>query len=109
MELPRSITRLANPSLSLASPMGCCSQVLRLQPGQQAEEADVQFAANLSCFFSKARHSTETLVDYTSPKNISRARGGYLGMVNIKQNSSVYTVWARPADVSELAEASAQL
>jgi hypothetical protein len=91
------------------SPTCWCPQVLRLQPGQQADEADVQFAADLSCYFSKARHSTETLVDYTSPKNISRARGGYLGMVNIKQEGSVYTIWARPADVSELAEASAQL
>jgi len=84
------------------------SQVLRLQPGQEAADADVQFAANLSCFFSKARNSTETVVDYTSPKHISRARGGYLGMVSIKQGSSVYTIWARPGDVSEVAEASAQ-
>ena len=51
---------------------------------------------------------TTTVVDYTSPKNISRARGGYLGMVSIKQGSSVYTIWARPGDVSEVAEASAQ-
>ena len=48
---------------------------------------------------------TTTVVDYTSPKNISRARGGYLGMVSIKQGSSVYTIWARPGDVSEVAAA----
>ena len=83
-------------------------QVLRLQPGQEAEDADVQFAADLSCFFSKARGSTQSVVDYTSPKNIARARGGHLGMVTIKQEGSVYTIWARPGDVREVAEAPQQ-
>lgn len=44
--------------------------LLRLQAGQEPSEEDVQFAANLAAYFSRARGSTQSLVDCVSPKYV---------------------------------------
>ncbi|CAN0141838.1 unnamed protein product [Ectocarpus sp. 6 AP-2014] len=55
--------------------------LLRLDPGQEAEDDDLAFAADVAAFFSKARQSASTPVDYISPKMVKKLGGGGPGMV----------------------------
>ncbi|CAM9534860.1 unnamed protein product [Ectocarpus sp. 12 AP-2014] len=55
--------------------------LLRLDPGQEAEDDDLAFAADVAVFFSKARQSASTPVDYISPKMVKKLGGGGPGMV----------------------------
>ncbi|CBN77904.1 conserved unknown protein [Ectocarpus siliculosus] len=55
--------------------------LLRLDPGQEVEDDDLAFAADVAAFFSKARQSASTPVDYISPKMVKKLGGGGPGMV----------------------------
>lgn len=67
--------------------------LLRLEPGTAAEEADLQFAANLAAYYSRARQSEQVPVVYTEPKYVYKPKGAKPGMVVYKQER---IIWGRP-------------
>jgi predicted ribosome quality control (RQC) complex YloA/Tae2 family protein len=69
--------------------------LLRLPPGNHPEDVDLQFTANLSAYFSRARQSDQVPVIYTEPRHVYKPKGAKPGMV-IYQKERVY--WGRPRD-----------
>ncbi|MEG4147963.1 NFACT RNA binding domain-containing protein [Microcoleus sp. Pol12B5] len=67
--------------------------LLRLEPGTVAEETDLQFAADMTAYYSRARHSEQVPVVYTEPKYVYKPKGAKPGMVVYKQER---IVWGRP-------------
>ncbi|MCC3404795.1 MAG: NFACT family protein [Microcoleus sp. PH2017_10_PVI_O_A] len=67
--------------------------LLRLTPGTVAEETDLQFAADMTAYYSRARHSEQVPVVYTEPKYVYKPKGAKPGMVVYKQER---IVWGRP-------------
>ena len=67
--------------------------LLRLKPGTVAEETDLQFAADMTAYYSRARHSEQVPVVYTEPKYVYKPKGSKPGMVVYKQER---IVWGRP-------------
>jgi predicted ribosome quality control (RQC) complex YloA/Tae2 family protein len=67
--------------------------LLRLQPGTVAEDKDLQFAANLAAYYSRARQSEQVPVVYTEPKHIYKPRGAKPGTVIYKQER---ILWGQP-------------
>lgn len=67
--------------------------LLRLDPGAVAEEADLQFAADIASYYSQARESDRVPVVYTQPKNVYKPKGAKPGMAIYKQET---IVWGRP-------------
>lgn len=67
--------------------------LLRLKPGTVAEEADLQFVADLTAYYSRARHSEQVPVVYTEPKYVYKPKGAKPGMVVYKQER---IIWGRP-------------
>lgn len=67
--------------------------LLRLKPGTVAEEADLQFVADLAAYYSRARHSEQVPVVYTEPKHVYKPKGAKPGMVVYKQER---IIWGRP-------------
>ena len=57
--------------------------ILRQQPGQEASDEDLQYAADLAAFHSKLRTGGKVNVSFTSPKFVRKPSGGRLGMVTI--------------------------
>ncbi len=72
--------------------------LLRLEPGSVADDADLQFAANMSAFYSRARQSDQVPVIYTQPKYVYKPKGAKPGMVVYKQER---VIWGRPQDAAE--------
>ncbi len=71
--------------------------LLRLEPGAIADQADLQYAADLSAFYSRARQSEQVPVVYTEPKYVYKPKGAKPGMVVYKQER---VIWGRPLDGS---------
>ena len=67
--------------------------LLRLDPGAVASEADLQFTANLTAYYSQARESEQVPVTYTKPKDVYKPKGAKPGMV-IYKNETV--IWGKP-------------
>ncbi|MEG4960737.1 MULTISPECIES: NFACT RNA binding domain-containing protein [unclassified Microcoleus] len=67
--------------------------LLRLKPGTVAEETDLQFAADMTAYYSRARNSEQVPVVYTEPKYVYKPKGAKPGMVVYKQER---IVWGRP-------------
>lgn len=67
--------------------------LLRLKPGTVAEETDLQFAADMTAYYSRARHSEQVPVVYTEPKYVYKPKGAKPGMVVYKQER---ILWGRP-------------
>jgi len=67
--------------------------LLRLEPGKVAEEADLQFTANLAAYFSRARQSDQVPVVYTQPKHVYKPKGTKPGLVIYKQET---IIWGQP-------------
>ena len=79
--------------------------VLKLPAGREAQDADMQFCADLAAFFSRERGATKTAVSYTDPKHLKRAPGGRLGAVIMTQER----VWTgRPGDGQKVAAAAGE-
>ncbi|MTJ53105.1 fibronectin-binding domain-containing protein [Anabaena sp. UHCC 0253] len=70
--------------------------LLRLEPGTVAEEADLQFTANLAAYFSRARQSDQVPVVYTQPKHVYKPKGTKPGLVVYKQET---IIWGKPQSV----------
>ncbi|MEP6519051.1 Rqc2 family fibronectin-binding protein [Microcoleus vaginatus] len=73
--------------------------LLRLKPGTVAEETDLQFAADMTAYYSRARHSEQVPVVYTEPKYVYKPKGAKPGMVVYKQER---IVWGRPQQAPAL-------
>ena len=67
--------------------------LLRLEPGAIAEETDLQFAADLAAYYSRARESDQVPVVYTQPKHIYKPKGAKPGIAIYKQEK---IIWGRP-------------
>lgn len=67
--------------------------LLRLEPGTVPEETDLQFVADLTAYYSRARQSEQVPVVYTEPKYVYKPKGAKPGMVVYKQEK---VIWGRP-------------
>lgn len=67
--------------------------LLRVTPGAVAEEADLQFAADMTAYYSKGRLSEQVPVVYTEPKFVYKPKGAKPGMVVYKHER---IIWGRP-------------
>lgn len=68
--------------------------LMRIDPGVEVSDADMQFAADLAAYFSKARGSGQVPVIWTSPKYLKRVVGGGPGMVHVSKEK---VLWGRPS------------
>jgi predicted ribosome quality control (RQC) complex YloA/Tae2 family protein len=64
--------------------------LLRLEPGAAAEETDLQFAADLVSYYSRARQSDRVPVVYTEPKHVYKPRGAKPGMAIYKHERIIW-------------------
>jgi predicted ribosome quality control (RQC) complex YloA/Tae2 family protein len=72
--------------------------LLRLVPGSVPEDADLQYAANVTAYHSRARHSPQVPVIYTKPRHVYKPKGTPPGMVIYKQEQ---VIWGQPQAVME--------
>ncbi len=72
--------------------------LLRLHPGVPPETADLQFAADLAAYHSRARQSEQAPVVYTEPKHVYKPKGTPPGMVVYKQER---ILWGQPQRLSQ--------
>ncbi|PRW59758.1 ferrous iron transporter A [Chlorella sorokiniana] len=63
--------------------------LMRVPAGQQPEAADLQFAADLAAWFSKARTDGKVDVTMCDPKHISKPTGAKPGQVMVRKESTV--------------------
>ncbi len=77
--------------------------LLKLPPGSVAEAEDLQAAADLAAYFSKARLSDHVPVVYTRPKHVFKPKGALPGMVIYRHEK---VIWAQPtrSDLLTLAQ-----
>ncbi|MEB3829384.1 Rqc2 family fibronectin-binding protein [Phormidium sp. CCY1219] len=71
--------------------------LLRLDPGAVADKADLQFAADVTGYFSRARQSDRVPVVYTEPKHVYKPKGAKPGMVIYKHER---IIWGRPQQLA---------
>ena len=57
--------------------------MLRVAPGEAADEREIEQAAALAAYFSKARGSTAVDVVVTERRNVSRIKGAPRGLVKL--------------------------
>jgi predicted ribosome quality control (RQC) complex YloA/Tae2 family protein len=67
--------------------------LLRIPPGKVAEEVDLQFAADLAAYYSRARQSEQVSVVCTQPKYVYKPKGAKPGMVIYKRET---ILWGHP-------------
>ncbi|MBD2138466.1 NFACT family protein [Anabaena sp. FACHB-1237] len=70
--------------------------LLRLEPGKAAEEADLEYTANLAAYFSRARQSEQVPVVYTQPNRVYKPKGTKPGLVVYKQEK---IIWGKPGTI----------
>ncbi|WP_017718706.1 Rqc2 family fibronectin-binding protein [Kamptonema formosum] len=69
--------------------------LLRLPAGAAPEEADLQFAADVTAHYSRAREAAQVPVVYTEPKHVYKPKGAKPGMVVYKHER---ILWGRPQE-----------
>ncbi len=67
--------------------------LLRLEPGAVASETDLQWAADIAAYHSRARESEQAPVVYTEPKHVYKPKGAQPGMVIYKKER---IIWGHP-------------
>lgn len=67
--------------------------LLRLEPGAVASETDLQWAADITAYHSRARESEQAPVVYTEPKHVYKPKGAQPGMVIYKKER---IIWGHP-------------
>lgn len=77
--------------------------LLRLEAGSVAEPEDMQFAANMAAYYSRARQSHQVPVIYTESKNVYKPKGAKPGMVIYKHEQ---VIWGQPQSVKDQAHGS---
>jgi predicted ribosome quality control (RQC) complex YloA/Tae2 family protein len=72
--------------------------LLRIPPGEVAQEQDLQFAANAIAYYSRGRNSQAVPVIYTQPKHVYKPKGSKPGMVIYKHEQ---LIWGYPHQLEE--------
>lgn len=72
--------------------------LLRLEAGAVPEPGDMQFAANMAAYYSRARQSHQVPVIYTESKNVYKPKGAKPGMVIYKHEQ---VIWGQPQSVKD--------
>jgi predicted ribosome quality control (RQC) complex YloA/Tae2 family protein len=72
--------------------------LLRLAAGAVPEPEDLQFAANMAAYYSRARQSHQVPVIYTESKHVYKPKGAKPGMVVYKQEQ---IIWGQPQQVCQ--------
>lgn len=72
--------------------------LLRLEPGAVAEEADLEYTANLAAYFSRGRESEQVPVVYTQPNRVYKPKGAKPGLVVYKQET---IIWGKPGIIGD--------
>ncbi|HEY9624862.1 MAG TPA: NFACT family protein [Crinalium sp.] len=67
--------------------------LLRLPPGAVPDDADLQFTADLTAYYSRARQSEQVPVVYTEPKHVYKPKGAKPGIAIYKQER---ILWGQP-------------
>ncbi len=70
--------------------------LLRINPGEVAQESDLQTAADWAAYYSQARSSQQVPVVYTKPKCVYKPKGAKPGMVIYKEQQ---VIWGHPDKV----------
>lgn len=70
--------------------------LLRINPGEVADQKDLQFTANLAAYYSQGRESQQIPVVYTKPKSVYKPKGAKPGMVIYKKET---IIWGYPQQV----------
>ncbi len=78
--------------------------LLRLPPGETADEMDLQTAANIAALHSRSRQADAVPVVYTKPKSVYKPKGAKPGMA-IYKNETI--LWGHPSKVVPRDSASA--
>lgn len=71
--------------------------LLRLNPGSVPDDADLQYTADLTALYSRARQSEQVPVVYTEPKNVYKPKGAKPGIAIYKQER---IIWGQPQRVN---------
>ncbi|MEM6501065.1 MAG: NFACT RNA binding domain-containing protein [Cyanobacteria bacterium P01_C01_bin.89] len=71
--------------------------LLRLPPGETADETDLQTAANIAALHSRGRQADAVPVVYTKPKSVYKPKGAKPGMA-IYKNETI--LWGHPNKVT---------
>lgn len=74
--------------------------LLRLEAGQIVSDEDLQYAADLAAFFSRAREADQVPVVYTQPQYVYKPKGARPGMVVYKHET---VLWGQPQRLREIA------
>lgn len=80
--------------------------LLRLEPGANADDDDLAFAADIAAWFSRARQSEQVPVVYTKPKHVYKPKGARPGMVIYKHEQ---VLWGQPQKAKEYLEATGMM
>ncbi len=67
--------------------------LMRVEPGAVADEADLQFAADLAAYYSRSRQSESVAVVYTEPKHVYKPKGAKPGIALYKHER---IIWGNP-------------
>lgn len=67
--------------------------LLRLQPGESPDQADLQMTADIAAYYSRARQSEQVPVIYTEPKFVYKPKGAKPGMTVYKHEQ---VIWGQP-------------
>ncbi|BAY18260.1 putative fibronectin/fibrinogen-binding protein [Anabaenopsis circularis NIES-21] len=67
--------------------------LMRLEPGTVPDSTDLQYAANLAAYYSRARQSDQVPVVYTQPKHVYKPKGAKPGIAIYKQER---ILWGKP-------------
>jgi len=67
--------------------------LLRLNPGDTPETKDLELAADLAAYYSRARQSEQVPVIYTEPKHVYKPKGAKPGMTVYKHER---VLWGQP-------------
>ena len=76
--------------------------LLRLEPGAAADEADLQFVADITAYYSRARQSEQVPVIYTEPRHVYKPKGAKPGIAIYKQER---IIWGQPQRAGRYLEA----
>jgi predicted ribosome quality control (RQC) complex YloA/Tae2 family protein len=78
--------------------------LLRLGAGQVPSDRDLEFIADLTAYFSRARQADQVPVIYTQPKHVYKPKGALPGMVIYKHET---VLWGQPGRIeAQAADAS---
>ncbi len=80
--------------------------LLRLDPGQAPSDHDLQYVADLTAYYSRARLADQVPVVYTQPKYVYKPKGARPGMVVYKQET---VMWGQPRRIEQQAQQAGDL